>query len=132
MAKRYRDWMSQAESDLEHAKKSLNMQDYNWSCFASQQAAEKALKALYDFLGGEGWGHVIVKLLRELPRDKIAVEVDKELLRKAVYLDKLYILTRYPNGFDSGASCEYYTEKEAPEAIEYGEVILSFVKAQIR
>lgn len=129
MAKRYRDWITQAESDLEHARKSLDMQDYNWSCFASQQSAEKALKALYDFLGGEGWGHMIVKLLRELPQDKVSVK--KELLEKAVHLDKLYIPTRYPNGFESGASADYYTAKEAQEAIEDAESILSFVKAHI-
>lgn len=130
MPKRYKDWISQAESDLEHARKSLKMQDYNWSCFASQQSAEKALRALYDFLGGEGWGHIIVKLLKELPPAKVSVK--KELLEKAVYLDKLYIPTRYPNGFESGASCDYYTAKEAREAIEYAKAILSFVKTQIR
>lgn len=87
------------------------------------------MKALYDFLGGDGWGHSIVKLLRELPFDKVSV--DKDLLEKAVYLDKLYISTRYPNGFDSGAPQDYYTLKEAEEAIKHAEVILSFVKANI-
>lgn len=130
MPKRFSDWLAQAENDLEHAKKSLKMRDYNWSCFASQQSAEKAIKALYDFLGGEGWGHTIVKLLKELPADK--VKVKKDLLRKAVYLDKLYILTRYPNGFEVGASKDYYTAKEAKEAIEYAKDILSFIKTQIR
>jgi len=130
MPKRFKDWIAQAESDLEHAKKSLKMQDYNWSCFASQQSAEKAMKALYDFLGGEAWGHVIVKFFKELPRDKVSV--NDELLEKAVYLDKLYIPTRYPNGFESGASADYYTAKEAKEAIGYAEDILSFVKTQIR
>lgn len=130
MAKRFKDWLLQAESDLEHAKKSLKMNDYNWACFASQQSAEKALRALYDFLGGEGWGHTIIKLLKELPSDKVAVR--EELLQEAVYLDKLYIPTRYPNGVDSGASADYYTNKEAQEAIRYAGDILSFVKAQIR
>ena len=130
MPKRFKDWITQAEDDLEHAKKSLKMQDYNWSCFASQQAAEKALKALYDFLGGDGWGHMVIKLLKELPQDKVSVK--KGLLEKAVYLDKLYILTRYPNGFDSGAPKDYFTEKEAKEAIGYAQDILSFVKTQIR
>lgn len=129
MPKRFKDWLSQAEGDIEHAKKSLEMNDYNWSCFASQQAAEKALKAIYDFLGGEGWGHMIVKLLKELPPDKVVVK--KDLLEKAVYLDKLYIPTRYPNGFDSGAPQDYYTAKEAKEAIKYARNILSFVKTQI-
>jgi len=130
MPKRFKDWIAQAEDDLEHAKKSLKMQDYNWSCFASQQAAEKALKSLYDFLGGEGWGHTVVKLLKELPQDKVSVK--KGLLEKAVYLDKLYILTRYPNGFDSGVPKDYFTQKEAKEAIGNAEDILSFVKTQIR
>lgn len=77
MPKRYKDWFTQAKNDLEHAKKSLQIQHYNWVCFASQQAAEKGLKALYDFWGGEGWGHTIVKLLKELPQKKI--KLPKEL-----------------------------------------------------
>ncbi len=129
MPKRFKDWVDQAENDFNHAKKSLKMKDFNWACFAGQQAAEKALKGLYDFLGGEGWGHTIVKLLRELPENKITVK--EELLKKAVYLDKLYIPTRYPNGFASGAAFLYYTQKEAREAIRYAKDILSFVKAQI-
>lgn len=129
MAKRFRDWLAQAESDLEHAKNSLKMKDYNWACFASQQSAEKALKALYDFLGGEGWGHMVIKLLKELPQDK--APVSEELMQKALYLDKLYIPTRYPNGVASGSAADYYTIKEAQEAIRYAGDILSFVKAQI-
>lgn len=129
MPKRFEDWLAQAKSDLEHARKSLEMQDYNWSCFATQQSAEKALKALYDFLGGDAWGHSITKLLKELPEGRL--KAAKELLEKAAYLDKLYIPTRYPNGFAAGASSDYYTKKEAGEAIEYAEVILSFVEAQI-
>lgn len=129
MPKRYGDWMAQAGSDLGHARKSLKMKDYDWACFASQQSAEKALKALYDFWGGEGWGHVVVKLLKELPAKKVSVK--KNLLEKAAYLDKLYIPTRYPNGFDMGSPADYYTAKEAREAIKHARDILSFVKAQI-
>lgn len=129
MSKRFKDWLKQAKADLLHAEKSLQMQDYSWACFAGQQSAEKAVKALYDFLGGEGWGHMIVKLLKELPREDVSVS--QELLDKAVYLDKLYIPTRYPNGFASGASADYYTAKEAEEAIKYARDILSFVETQI-
>lgn len=130
MPKRFRDLITQAENDLEHARKSLKMQDYNWSCFAAQQSAEKALKAVYDFLGGEGWGHMVTKLLKELPEDKVSVP--EKLLEKSMYLDKLYIPTRYPNGFDSGVPADYYTVREAKEAIRYAADILSFVKAQVR
>ena len=72
---------------------------------------------------------MIVKLLKELPQDKVPVK--EEFFEKAVHLDKLYILTRYPNGFDSGAPVEYYTAKEAKEAIEDAKDILSFVKTHI-
>ena len=129
MPNRYKDWLNQAEDDLEHARKSIVMKDFSWSCFASQQAAEKALKGLYLFLTGEGWGHAIGKLLEELPEDRINVTDD--LLRKGRHLDKFYIPTRYPNGFDVGTSSEYYSEKEAKEAFEYAKDILSWVQGQI-
>ena len=130
MAKRYKDWLAQAQGDLEHARKSVPMRDFNWACFASQQAAEKALNALYDFLGGEGWGHAVIKLLKELPPERAAVPPD--LMAKAASLDKLYIPTRYPNGFASGSAAEYYTQRDAEEAISYAGDILSFVKSQVR
>jgi len=41
------DWLRQALRDLEHAKRSVELGDYEWACFAAQQAAEKAVKALY-------------------------------------------------------------------------------------
>jgi HEPN domain-containing protein len=63
MAKRTYDWLKQAERDLKHARNSLKLKDYEWACFAAQQSAEKGLKALYEFLGGEGWGHSVTKLL---------------------------------------------------------------------
>ena len=126
MARRYDDWIRQADRDLMHAKHSTEDEDYEWACFASQQSAEKALKALYDFLGGEGWGHSILKLLKELPE-----EISEDLLQSASYLDKVYIPARYPSGFDSGAPFDYFNRKDAEEAIKYAEDILSFVKSKI-
>jgi len=41
------NWFKQSEADLKSAKNSKNCGDYYMSVFASQQAAEKALKALY-------------------------------------------------------------------------------------
>lgn len=35
MGKRFEDWLKQAGKDLLHAKKSLEMQDYEWSCFSA-------------------------------------------------------------------------------------------------
>ncbi len=47
MGNRYADWFRQAEADLAHARNALAAGDYEWSCFAAQQAAEKATKAVF-------------------------------------------------------------------------------------
>lgn len=47
MSERSLDWFRQAESDGRHARNSFEDGDYGWACFASQQAAEKGLKAVY-------------------------------------------------------------------------------------
>ena len=46
MVERSKDWLAQAERDIGQAKASLRDGFYEWACFASQQAAEKAVKAL--------------------------------------------------------------------------------------
>ena len=64
---RSQDWFAQAQRDLAQAKESRDSGRHEWACFAAQQAAEKAVKALHLSLGQEAWGHVVAKLLRELP-----------------------------------------------------------------
>ncbi|MEM3486555.1 MAG: HEPN domain-containing protein, partial [Candidatus Methanomethyliaceae archaeon] len=62
---RSQDWMDQAEGDLVHAQNDAEHGFYDWSCFSAQQAAEKAVKAVFQRLGGEAWGHSVADLLRE-------------------------------------------------------------------
>jgi len=47
-------------------------------------------------------------------------------------LDKEYIQTRYPNGFANGAPADYYTVRDAREAIGYAEAILAFCRSHLR
>lgn len=128
MSNRAVDWLRQARRDLTHAQHALDDGDFEWSCLAAQQAAEKAVKALYEELHGEGWGHAVSKLLRDLS-PQLAVPV--ELVDGALRLDKLYIPTRYPNGFPSGAPGDYFTAAEAAAAIADAEAILAFCAAAI-
>lgn len=65
---RSRDWFDQAVGDLEHAKADLERGFYDWACFSSQQAAEKALKAVFQRMGAEAWGHSVADLLEELAK----------------------------------------------------------------
>lgn len=67
MGNRYKDWWRQAEADLRHARNALADGDYEWSCFAAQQAAEKAIKALFQKLGMDAWGHTLTVLIGNLP-----------------------------------------------------------------
>lgn len=52
MAERSTDWLKQAKRDLEAARKMAQGALYEWACFASQQAAEKAIKAVFQKMGG--------------------------------------------------------------------------------
>jgi len=62
---RFKDWLNQAEKDLQAAKISEENQHYEWACFQAQQSAEKALKALLLYLNIESWGHSLLHLLQE-------------------------------------------------------------------
>ncbi len=128
MADRSLDWLKQAEKDLELAKISQQADRHEWACFAAQQSAEKAVKALHLCLKQEAWGHVIAQLLRVLPQ---ALNVPEEIIEKGKVLDNFYIPTRYANGHPSGAPFEHYGRLQSEEAIKYAGEILDFVRLEM-
>jgi HEPN domain-containing protein len=128
MPNRDLDWFHQALRDLEQAEDSRRAGRHEWACFAAQQAAEKGVKALHLHLGQEAWGHVIARLLRELPE---AVPVPEDLVEKGRTLDTLYIPSRYPNSHPEGAPFEHYGPLQSEEAVRYAREILEFVRAQM-
>jgi HEPN domain-containing protein len=128
MAARAEDWYKQACHDLQHARQALAGEDFEWACFAAQQAAEKALKAVYQNVGAEAWGHSVFALLANLPA---SLSVDAALRDTAKELDKHYIPARYPNSYPQGAPYEYYTRAEAERAIVQGEQILRFCERNL-
>lgn len=123
MAERSADWFRQAESDLDLARYARDGAHYDWAAFASHQAAEKAIKAVFQKLHMEAWGHALGLMLEGLPQD---ARPDQPLIKRAKDLDKHYIPTRYPNGFDQGAPVDYYELDDAEEAIADAEAILRF------
>jgi len=129
VVRRFEDWFRQALRDLEHAKRSLEFGDYEWACFAAQQAAEKAVKALYQYLGVEAWGHSVSRLLNALPEQ---FRPPPELIDKAKELDKHYIPTRYPNFHPEGAPVDYYTRADAERAVKYAEEIVEYVRQVVQ
>ena len=65
--------------------------DYEWACFAAQQGAEKAVKALFLRLEPQRLGTFRGRLLQQLPSpwqpDELLIDAGKEL-------DKHYIPAR--------------------------------------
>jgi len=120
---RSQDWIDEAVGDLEHAKSDLEHEFHNWACFSAQQAAEKAVKAVFQRMGAEAWGHSVADLLQELAPHH---PVTSSLIDGALELDKAYIPSRYPNAHPSGSPRQRYTEREAKRLIGYAEEIVEF------
>lgn len=120
-ASRAEDWLRQSRRDLEHARDTLADGVYEWAAFAAQQAAEKAVKAVYQGLGAEARGHSVSQLLVALPA--VARPPD-ELIEAAKELDKHYIGPRYPNSYPEGAPMDFYTQAEARRALDAADRIV--------
>jgi len=126
MVERSKDWIDQAEGDLKHAEHDLQGGFYDWACFSAQQSAEKAVKAVFQKIGAEAWGHSVYDLMVELRKNFM---VPDELLNLALELDKAYIPTRYPNVHPSGSPRRRYTQNEAKRLINYAKKIFEFCKS---
>lgn len=118
-------WHQQGIDDLEAAVALLAANKYPQACFYAQQAAEKALKAVWFRLDLDPWGHSCGRLIRDLPespRDDFL-----NLLDTALALDKLYIPTRYPDALAELTPAEAFTRSEAQAAIQSGQRLLNQV-----
>ncbi len=123
MPNRAQDWFLQAEHDLRHANRAREVDDHDWACFAAQQAAEKAVKALHQAHNQEAWGHSVLRLLQDLP-----IPVPEPLIEKARGLDAFYVPARYPNGHFTGPAFEYYGPMQSEQALGHAGDIVEFVR----
>ncbi len=126
MPERAADWIAQAERDLEHSRYAAAGGVHEWACFSAQQAAAKALKGLHQRLGQETWGHSVKYLLEALPSGHGVTEALRQCGR---VLDRFYIPTCYPNGFDQGKPGDYYTGTDSEEAFGCAEAIIRLCAA---
>jgi HEPN domain-containing protein len=114
-----RRWLTTARGDLETARLLAAGRRWAHACFHAQQAAEKALKALWYAHDLDPWGHSVLKLIDEL---RVAAAelygVVKGLREAAARLDRFYLLTRYPNGLPDITPEEAFFEADAMSAIE--------------
>ena len=122
------DWLKQAERGLGFAETAIATKYYEWAAFGAQQSAEKAVKALVQSLHGSARGHSITEMLRQLPP---TLQSPKEILIGAQALDRVYVTSRYPNGFASGSPSEYFSVEASRELVDYARTILDFCRSQI-
>lgn len=123
MTQRWRDWLDQAEHDLEQAVASKNGGRHAWACFASHQAAEKAVKALHVAGGKRQTSNVIARLLTELPETP-----PEDLVDRGRVLDNYYIPTRSPKSHADGAAYEHYGALQSEQGLRFAGDIIQFVR----
>jgi len=119
------DWLARAKSDLAIAKTPLpEGAFYEDLCFHAQQAAEKALKAIYQH---NEWvfryTHDLDELISGLKRENI--EVPEEIV-EADILTRFAWESRYPH------LGEQVSEEEYREATHQAEIVLAWAEKQIK
>jgi len=125
-----RRWFQQGEADIKAAVGSAAAGSYEWACFQSQQAAEKALKAFWHHNSLEPWGHSLIKLVQEYPNEADRSQL-MALIDHARHLDKLYIPTRYPDGLPDLTPSEAFSEADASTAIAHARSIIDWVSGKL-
>ncbi|HYU57209.1 MAG TPA: HEPN domain-containing protein [Actinomycetota bacterium] len=121
----FRRWRDEAGRALEGARVQAGAGLHNWACFAAEQAAQLALKALLHGLGRGPWGHDLVRL-GELAGEAGLV-VPEALAGRLRRLGRHYIPARYPDAHAAGPPSAHYASTDSDEAAEDAGEVLSFV-----
>jgi HEPN domain-containing protein len=125
MKSRAGDWLKQAEEEQSWANDALAHKRWALVCFTAQQIAEKCLKAIAIHRGAaQVKSHSTLEII-------LALRIDGELEEAARILDLYYISTRYPDAFSTGAPFEYFTERQAREALGFAVLFIERAKADI-
>ena len=114
----YREWLNRANSSLLHAlteRSGVYLEDL---CYDAQQAAEKALKAVFIQRGLRfPYTHNLARLMELLQQDGVALPYE---VSQAAALSDYAVETRYP-----GLS-EPVTRQDYQEAVEMAQVVLNW------
>ena len=120
-------WMDYAENDLAVAKHLLatfHPKPLEIICYHCQQAAEKAVKAIYIALGIPGGvprKHDLTFLLEQM---KYRIPVTEELMDHADELNSYSVVVRYPNEIQ-------IDEHEVRLSIRYADEILTWARESL-
>jgi HEPN domain-containing protein len=119
-----REWLRRAQINLARAQSVLPEADFEDYCFDAQQAAEKAVKAVFILNGASfKFVHDLGQLLKGL--SAAGVKVPKYLLT-ADRLTRYAVLTRYP-GFSAPV-----TKTQHTRAVRIAARVVAWAERQIR
>jgi HEPN domain-containing protein len=114
-------WLEKADEDLETAKYNLRGKMLNAAIFYSQQATEKALKALQiKKLNKFEKIHDLVKLAE-------SVDANKRILDLCDQINPVYSVSRYPDVIGNK-----YSREEVEEILKSSKKVLEWVKEEIQ
>ena len=125
-----RRWLRQAEEDLDAARGSAEVLGKHYlACFLAQQAAEKALKALFYARGAVSVrGHSVAELCTAAEPFDPAIAALRPRLAK---LDRYYIPTRYPNGLSGGHPFEAFDAGDSADAVGLAGEAIAAVRSRM-
>ena len=116
-------WWEQAKDDLEKAAILLENKKYDGAAFFSQQAAEKALKALYlKKFNAIRKVHDLVFLSKKL-------NLPKDVIEKCDMLSKIYTETRYP-AYDI-IPAKSFTKSDGEELLNIASEVIGWIREKL-
>lgn len=120
------NWWKQAQKDLESASKNLEIEEYYITAFLSQQATEKALKALYihKLKESSGQTHSLIFLGK-------SVGIPDEFFSGLRKLSPDFVITRYPDAAQ-GVPYELYDDEIAKERLKIAEKVIKWVQTELK
>ncbi len=114
----------QALEDFDTAEKLLEVEKYYASVFFAEQAAEKALKALFIKKKKRAeFTHDLTELAEKL-------NAPEDIYEAAAELSPDYTITRYPNAANA-VPAKLYTRKSAEIHLKCGEEVIEWVRKEL-
>lgn len=96
----YARWRAEADRALESARVQAKAALHNWSCFAAEQSAQLAVKALLHGLGRGPWGHDLPRLSEMV--EQAGVQPGADVMGRMRRLGRHYIAARPPDAHAAG------------------------------
>jgi HEPN domain-containing protein len=121
----YTRWRTEADRALRHAELAADDGLHNWACFAAEQAAQLAVKALLHGVGRGPWGHDLVALGDELERS--GLQMPQDVRDSLMRLGRHYMPARYPDAHPAGSPGGHYSAADAKQALEDARAVLRLV-----